>query len=65
MLPKKGVPRLLTPRQVRLFFDIPLGVVSYLLAEGKLATEMKKGQKRILRESVYEHLDNLRRERAA
>ena len=45
MLPKKGVPRLLTPRQVRLFFDIPLGVVSYLLAEGKLATEMKKGQR--------------------
>ena len=59
------IPRLLTPKQVWLFFGLQLPVVYALLAAGKLGTEWKEGKEKILRESVYEWLDSLRDEEAA
>jgi hypothetical protein len=50
-------PRLLTAKQVKLFFGIPIHTVYALRDQGKLRTEWKDGREKILRESVYEFFD--------
>ena len=59
------VPRLLTAKQVKLFFGIPIHTVYALRDQGKLATEWKNGSEKIVRESVSEHFANLKKPRDA
>jgi hypothetical protein len=58
-------PRLLTAKQVKSFFGIPIHTVYALRDQGKLATEWKDGREMILRESVFEHVANLTKTRDA
>jgi hypothetical protein len=51
-------PRLLTAKQVKSFFGIPIHTVYALRDQGKLTTEWKNGREMILRESVYEFFDS-------
>ena len=53
-------PRLMTARQVKLFFGISVPVVYALRNQGKLATEWNNGSERILRDFVYQFLDSLK-----
>jgi hypothetical protein len=46
------IPRLLTPKQVKLFLDMPVGVVHWLIKNDKVDVVYHKGRLKVTRESL-------------